>query len=158
LGERFTLNIIGDGELRGALETQIRRERLEGVVRLDGIRSSAEIRQYLGRARAFVLPSFAEGLPVVLMESLAVSRPVITTAIAGIPELVQADCGWLVAAGSEEDLVEAMLAALRADREELAAKGRAGRERVRAMHDADRNAALLVAAIEQRRESPTCTR
>ena len=88
------------------------------------------------RARAFVLPSFAEGLPVVLMEALAMSRPVIATAIAGIPELVDAECGWLIPPGSENALVDAISAALAASPRELAAKGAAGRERVRALHDA----------------------
>ena len=78
------------------------------------------------------------------MEALALRRPVISTAIAGIPELVDDSCGWLIPAGSEEALVEAMTAALQASAEELSAKGVAGRERVLNMHDADRNAALLL--------------
>ena len=122
-GEKFTVTIIGDGELRASLEADIRQRRLQDCIALAGICSAAEIRDHLRRSRAFVLPSFAEGLPVVLMEALALSRPVIATAIAGIPELVDEQCGWLIPAGSEEALVQAMSDALRASPEDLAAKG-----------------------------------
>jgi glycosyltransferase involved in cell wall biosynthesis len=146
-GEQFTVTIIGDGELRSSLEEQIRREKLEDYVRLAGICSSAEIGEHLESARAFVLPSFAEGLPVVIMEALALARPVVTTRIAGIPELVDDQCGWVITPGSVEELVGALSAALHASSEELDRRGRVGRERVVTLHDARRNAAELVEAI-----------
>jgi len=149
-GEDFAMTIIGDGELRPALEAQIRESGLSDCIRVAGVQSASEIRDHLARARAFVLPSFAEGLPVVLMEALALSRPVITTWIAGIPELVGPDCGWLVFPGSEHDLADAMQEALHATPEQLAIKARIGRERVRRMHDADRNAAMLIDAVGRR--------
>jgi colanic acid/amylovoran biosynthesis glycosyltransferase len=152
-GEQFSLTIVGDGEMRGAVENDIRRRKLDDVVSLVGVRTSAEIRNHLLSARAFVLPSFAEGLPVVIMEALALSRPVIATAIAGIPELVDNECGWLIPAGSEDALVDAMNAVLHAAPEELAAKGAIGRARVRRLHDAERNAALLIAAIASHRRA-----
>ena len=148
-GASFTLTIVGDGELRHELVAEIRSRKLEDRVRLAGTCTGAEIREHLVRARAFVLPSFAEGLPVVIMEAMALSRPVIATRIAGIPELVDSESGWLVPAGSEEALVEAMTAALKAAPEELERKGAAGRERVRAMHDSERNARLLIDAAER---------
>lgn len=159
-GQSFTLTIIGDGELRESLQAEIDRRKLNECVTLAGAASSEEIRAALLRARAFVLPSFAEGLPVVLMEALAISRPVIATAIAGIPELVDAECGWLIPAGSEEALVNAMCAALTSSPQELTAKGAAGREKVRAMHDAHRNAALIVDAIAENQANAgiTCAR
>jgi glycosyltransferase involved in cell wall biosynthesis len=150
-GERFSLTIVGDGELRGELEFDIRKRQLEDIVSLVGGRSSKEVREHLLRARAFVLPSFAEGLPVVIMEALALSLPVIATAVGGIPELVDAECGWLIPAGSEDALIEAMTAALHASHENLAAKGAVGSERVRRMHDARRNAALIGDAIARSR-------
>ena len=146
-GEHFSVTLVGDGELRGALEHEILRRGLEDIVSLVGIRTAPEIRQHLLRARAFVLPSFAEGLPVVLMEALALSRPVITTAIAGIPELVDDTCGWLIPAGSEEALVRAMTKALHASANELASKGAVGRQRVREMHDVGNNGGRLAVAI-----------
>jgi glycosyltransferase involved in cell wall biosynthesis len=148
-GERFSLMIIGDGELRETLRAQIDRQKLNECVALAGAASSTEIRDALARARAFVLPSFAEGLPVVLMEALAMARPVITTAIAGIPELVDGECGWLIPAGSTDSLVAAMMEALRATPQDLKAKGAVGRERVRTMHDARRNANGIIEAIAE---------
>ena len=139
--------------MRGALEADIRRRKLEEVVSLVGVRTSTEIREHLLGARAFVLPSFAEGLPVVIMEALALARPVVTTAIAGIPELVDDECGWLIPAGSEDALVEAMTHALHASADELAAKGAVGRDRVHRLHDANRNAASLVDAIAKRQRA-----
>jgi glycosyltransferase involved in cell wall biosynthesis len=143
----FTLTIIGDGEMRRELEHDIRRRNLDRVITLAGVRSAADIRESLGRARAFVLPSFAEGLPVVLMEALALGRPVITTAIAGIPELVDAECGWLVPAGSEEALVDAMAEALGTSEDKLKSKGETGRRRVKQEHDSRENARKLIDCI-----------
>jgi glycosyltransferase involved in cell wall biosynthesis len=143
-GETFTLTVIGDGELRLGLERQIRREKLENMVTLAGVRSSAEIREHIQSARAFVLPSFAEGLPVVIMEALALGRPVVTTAITGIPELVDESCGWLIQPGSIEELVIALSDVLNASEDELNRRGRVGRERTKQMHDAGRNASELM--------------
>jgi glycosyltransferase involved in cell wall biosynthesis len=84
-----------------------------------------------------VLPSFAEGLPVVIMEALALSRPVISTYVAGIPELVEpGTCGWLVPPGSLEALTEAMRTALQTPVEKLEQMGRVGAERVAQHHNA----------------------
>jgi glycosyltransferase involved in cell wall biosynthesis len=155
-GHSFTLTIVGDGDMRAELKSEIRGHELEDCITLAGIRSSAEIRQHLLSARAFVLPSFAEGLPVVLMEALALGRPVITTAIAGIPELVDDGCGWLIPAGSEDALVEAMKQALAASPDQLDRKGEVGREKVHRMHHGQRNAEELLRFVG---EAPTtCTR
>jgi colanic acid/amylovoran biosynthesis glycosyltransferase len=90
----------------------------------------------LRRARALILPSFAEGLPVVLMEALALGRPVVTTYVAGIPELVTDKvCGWLVPAGSVEHLADAIKQCLNAPDALIAAMGAAGRKRVLEQHD-----------------------
>jgi len=151
-GERFTLTIVGDGEMRDWLQADIARRNLGATIALVGIRTAAEIRDHLERCRAFVLPSFAEGLPVVIMEALALRRPVISTAIAGIPELVDDSCGWLIPAGSEEALADAMRAALHASSDELSAKGAVGRDRVQRMHDVDLNAALLLERLAASRQ------
>jgi glycosyltransferase involved in cell wall biosynthesis len=139
------LVLAGDGDLRGPLEALIRDRGLESSVRITGWLSGAQVRQEIRNARALVLPSLAEGLPVVLMEALALQRPVISTYIAAIPELVVPGVsGWLVPAGDLEALVTAMATCLDADPAELASLGRAGRERVRQQHDADREASRLV--------------
>jgi glycosyltransferase involved in cell wall biosynthesis len=143
----FVLDIIGEGEDRAMIEAQIADLGVGERVKLLGSRSPDEVRQALEASRAFVLPSFAEGLPVVLMEALAVGRPVVATAIAGIPELVDDSTGWLIPSGSVADLAKAMEAALDTPPERLGAMGKAGRARVLAMHHPDTNASVLAGLL-----------
>ncbi len=133
------LNIVGDGPMREELEAMIAERGLGDVVTLTGWLDPRSIWRELLTSRALVLPSFAEGLPVVIMEALAMGRPVIATAISGIPELVDRETGWVVPAGSVTALVDAMIAALEAPVEQLRAMGDTGRMRVRAGHDIDEN-------------------
>ena len=96
-------------------------------------------------SRALVLPSFAEGLPVVIMEALARARPVLSTFVAGIPELVvPGRNGWLVPAGSVDDLVGALQQLLDTPVGQLTEMGLRGREDVRRQHDITAIAAELV--------------
>jgi glycosyltransferase involved in cell wall biosynthesis len=149
-GSEFELVIAGDGELRPSIEGRIRDLGLHAVVRISGWISAAEVRTELLAARALVLPSFAEGLPVVIMEAMALSRPVITTYVAGIPELVlDGQTGWLVPAGDVERLADAIVACLAAGPETLARMGSAGRDRVLERHDADIEAAKLALLVER---------
>src|SRR5690606_24532721 len=90
----FELRLVGDGELRPVLERRIAELELQQRVKLLGWADSDLIRKELDACRAMVLPSFAEGLPVVIMEALARERPVVSTYVAGIPELVDDGCGW----------------------------------------------------------------
>lgn len=122
--------LVGDGEARGDVEAAIARHGVGAQISLAGWRANDEVRSLIGRSRALVLPTFAEGLPIVIMEALAMGRPVISTYIAGIPELLDAGCGWIVPAGSVDDLADAMRAALRASPDEIARLGAEGRRRV----------------------------
>jgi glycosyltransferase involved in cell wall biosynthesis len=134
-GIDLQLTLAGDGELRPALQQRIRELELEKHVAITGWVSSAEIRELLRGARALVLPSFAEGLPVVIMEALAMARPVVSTWIAGIPELVRpGESGWLVAPGDVSALTAALREVASAPTHELDRRGRNGREQVRARH------------------------
>jgi colanic acid/amylovoran biosynthesis glycosyltransferase len=143
-GHKFEVVIVGDGEARAELENLIAVLRLCGTVRLRGWLSSADVRCEMIGARALVVPSLAENLPVVIMEAMALRRAVVATQIAGIPELViPRETGWLAAAGSVEALAAAMTECLLASREQLGAMGRRGRERVLASHDVDREVAGL---------------
>jgi colanic acid/amylovoran biosynthesis glycosyltransferase len=152
-GRAFELVLLGDGPLRGELESRIARHGLSAHVRLAGWAGGDAVKNELLRSRALVLPSFAEGLPVVIMEALALGRPVISTYIAGIPELVEnGRTGWLVPAGSAEAVAGAMRAALDTAPSELAALGARGAESVRLMHDADRNAGELLGMFERYRK------
>lgn len=143
----FRLVIIGEGEDRHVIERCIADAGLTAVVELWGSKSGIEVREALLRARALVLPSFAEGLPVVIMESFALRRPVVTTGIAGIPELVDDSCGWVVRPGSVAGLAVAMRDALTASTDRLEAMGLIGRQRVVEEYDSSKNAATLVALM-----------
>ncbi len=145
-GVPFEITLIGDGPLRQALQARVRAAGLAERIRFAGWMSGDEVRRTIQASRAMVLPSFAEGLPVVLMEALALGRPVVTTAIAGTPELVEPGLtGWLVPAGSVEALVPALRDALEAPPARLEAMGRAGAARVRQRHDALQEARKLAA-------------
>ena len=147
-GRQFRIVLIGDGELRNTLETAIREHGLHEQVTLTGSLSGAQVRAELANCRALVLPSFAEGLPIVIMEALAAGRPVLTTYVAGIPELVRpGENGWLIPPGSLDELVTAMEAVLDCPAETLAAMGAQGRERVRERHSAATEAARLAGYI-----------
>jgi glycosyltransferase involved in cell wall biosynthesis len=142
-----SLRLLGDGEMRGEIEAVIAQRNVSDRVTILGWGDSEDVRREVKAARAFVLPSFAEGLPVVLMEALALGRPVVTTYIAGIPELVDDGCGWLVPAGDQEALADALAEVLDADVGSLTERGIEGARRVAERHDAEVEAATLRAAI-----------
>ncbi len=135
-GHRFELTIVGDGPMRAELTKMIEQRGLGEQVKLAGWQDSEAVRQHLIESRAMVIGSFAEGLPVVIMESLALGRPAIATDIAGVSELVQTgQTGWLVPAGSAEELAAAMIEAISAEPDRLDALGRCGAQQVRRRHD-----------------------
>ncbi|MFT0520088.1 glycosyltransferase family 4 protein [Pseudomonas faucium] len=143
-GIDFELVLAGDGEMRAQIETLIARYGLQAQVRITGWISSAQVRDEILAARALVLPSFAEGLPVVIMEAMALRRPVLTTFVAGIPELVRpGENGWLFPAGAVDELAGAMADCLAQPAEVLQRMGEAARQRVLERHDIDREAAKL---------------
>lgn len=144
----MTLTLVGDGELRPEIEAQITLAGLGAQVRLAGWLDEAGVRAELARSHALVLPSFAEGLPMVIMEAFAAGRPVIATSVAGIPELVTPETGRLVPAGDEAALAGAILDFAATPREELTAMGAAGRRAVLARHDAGTEAAKLAKLLD----------
>ena len=143
-GVALHLVLAGDGEMRAEIEKLITDRGLGAHVRITGWLSSAQVRDEILAARALVLPSFAEGLPVVIMEAMALRRPVISTFVAGIPELVQpGENGWLFPAGDLGELVSAMLACLATSHSELARMAQAAHVRVLERHDIDTEAGKL---------------
>lgn len=144
---KVRLVLIGDGDTREEIESLIRFHSLDYYVELAGWKSNADVRKALTAARALVLPSLAEGLPIVIMESLALGRPVLSTKIAGIPELVDENCGWLVTPGDLGDLIAGLNVLLSVKPEELTEMAKIGRERVLAAHDQDQTAAQLRAVF-----------
>jgi colanic acid/amylovoran biosynthesis glycosyltransferase len=130
------LVIVGDGPMRAEIETLVARLGLSDHVRITGYLSNEAVRDELLAARALVLPSFAEGLPGVFFEALALGRPIISTYIAAHPELIERGVnGWLVPAGAVEPLVDAMAQALTTDTACLERMGRAGAALVAEQHD-----------------------
>ncbi len=141
--------LAGDGQMRPILEDAIRRAGLQNEITITGWATGQRVREEIATARAMVLPTFAENLPVVIMEAMALGRPVISTYVAGIPELLQPGItGWIVPAGDEIALAEAMREALETSVERLEVMGTAGRLRVIAHHDSRKEAAKLKSLFE----------
>jgi colanic acid/amylovoran biosynthesis glycosyltransferase len=159
LGVDAELVLAGDGELRQELEASIARRGVQSRVKITGWLDGESVQKELLGARALVLPSYSEGLPVVIMEAFALGRPVLSTYVAGIPELVHApDNGWLVPAGSREALTAAIIDVMNKPVAELERMAASGREMVRRLHHTPTETAKLAArmlqAHEQRQTQP----
>ena len=140
------LALIGDGEMRSDLEAAIKRQNLTDHVTLTGWLNEDQVRAELDQSHALVMPSFAEGLPMVVMEAMAAARPVIATYIAGTPELVvPQETGWLVPAGDVQALAQAILDLDQTTTLTRQRMSEQGRDRVLARHDSDNEAAKLAA-------------
>lgn len=151
--------LVGDGPSRQAIERRAAELGVGGSIRIAGWQGSEEVRASISRCRALVLPSFSEGIPVVLMEAMALRRPVIATHVGGIPELVRhGECGWLVPPGSSLALAGAMREALRSPPERLDRMGEAGRGRVLALHDLARETRKLAEVFEEAIEGGAAAR
>ncbi|QBM28207.1 Alpha-D-kanosaminyltransferase [Hydrogenophaga pseudoflava] len=143
-GVEAELVLAGDGELRSAIEQHCQLRGVADRVRITGWISGADVRKEIEASRALVLSSFAEGLPVVLMEAMACARPVIATRVSGIPELVRdGQDGWVVAPGNALDLAQAMRRCLETEAPQLQAMGEGARARALERHDVDRSAQQL---------------
>ena len=129
-GRDVHLTLVGDGPDRGALESSVDHLGLRAAVEFTGSVNQDKIRSLYERADVFALASFAEGIPVVLMEAMAMEIPCISTRIAGIAELIESGEDGLLVAPSDVDGLASAVAALMDDpalRERL---GKAGRLRV----------------------------
>lgn len=155
-GVAFELVLVGDGEMRAEIEVLVERYKLQDMVRITGRVSSEQLYDEIISARALVLPSFAEGLPMVIMEAMALKRPVISTFVAGIPELVHSgEHGWLVPAGDVGKLSQAMQECLDASPATLTLMGEAAQRRVFARHNVDMQAEQLVELFRSSIEATT---
>jgi len=132
--------VVGEGPLRSAVESEIRRLELGDLVELTGSVSPDDIHRYYADADVFCLPSFAEGVPNVLMEAMAMELAVVSTRLMGIPELVEDGVSGLLVAPARPDLLADALQRLAEDAELRARLGRAARKRVIAEYRIDRTA------------------
>ncbi|MEL6417069.1 MAG: glycosyltransferase [Pseudomonadota bacterium] len=136
------LILVGDGPDRANLERAA--QPLGDLVQFTGYKSQAEVADLMQSSDIFVLPSFAEGVPVVLMEAMASARPVIATQVAGVGELVEeGQSGFMVPPGDVESLM-ARIRILAGDADMRARMGRNGREKVLADFDIETEASRLL--------------
>ncbi len=149
LGHSARLSIVGDGVGIDALRNFIRKNDLEDFVTLHGALSHPATRELLATADLFVLPSFAEGVPVALMEAMSMEIACISTYVAGIPELIESgEQGLLVPPSSVPELTEAM-GSLLTDHHLRRTIAVAGRRKVLSSYDLSVNINHLINVFEQ---------
>ena len=139
-GEGLVLRavFIGDGPFRNQLTKAAHAAGVDDLIEFAGALPPSAVIDRLSTADAFCLPSFAEGLPVSLMEAMAVGVPVVTTYVAGTPELVVNDVsGWIVPPGNVGRLAEALREATTGDRRRAMVDG--ARAAIEHAHDREAN-------------------
>lgn len=149
-GRDVRLRLVGDGPDRPALEEAVEARGLRERVVFEGWCNQDRVRELYERADIFALASFAEGVPVVLMEAMAMEIPCVATHVNGIPELIRDGVDGLLVSPSDTEALAAAVARLMDDAELRRRLGRAGRLRVCDRYDLATNTARL-AAIFQRR-------
>lgn len=142
-GHDIALTVAGDGPARARIERRVSELRLEEAVTLLGAVDHERVGDLHAEADAFCLPSFAEGVPVVLMEAMASGLPVIATRVMGVPELVEHEVSGLLVPPGRSDAIADALTRLMTDRASVAELGTAGRDRVLADFDIRDSAARL---------------
>ena len=147
------LHLVGDGPDRGMLEAAARgagaRIVFHGAVNQD------EIRKLYARATLFVLPSFAEGIPVVLMEAMAMTIPCVSTIVNGIPELIESGRSGVLVPPSDPVALADVIERLARNPEQAQALGDAGRQRVLERYHLGVNTQKLASALRRRLEMQT---
>ena len=149
-GRQVRLCLVGDGPDRARLEEQVKVQGLEAYVAFAGAVNQDRIRALYAEADVFALASFAEGIPVVLMEAMAMSIPCVTTYITGIPELIRDGIDGLLVSPSDDAALAEAIARLMDDPALRQRLGEAGRCRVQDKYDLNRNTAALAALFRQR--------
>lgn len=121
------LDLVGDGPLRGEVDALIAELGIGDVVTRHGALPEADTLARIAAADILVLPSFMEGLPLVIMEAMALGKPVIASGVAGIPELVRDGVNGLLVPPSHGQALSDAMAALAADPARRGALGQAAR-------------------------------
>lgn len=149
-GRHVRLRLVGDGADARALKADVAARELSANVVFEGWLNEGEVLSRLRETDAFALASFAEGVPVVLMEAMAMEIPCVATRITGIPELIRDGTdGLLVAPASVEELADA-LRVLMDDAELRRELGMTGRQSVLEKYDLARNTARLASIFARR--------
>ncbi|MFH1567001.1 MAG: glycosyltransferase family 4 protein, partial [Gemmatimonadota bacterium] len=148
--DRLHLRLVGDGPDMASLRRLADDRGLGPCVTFEGAVNQDRVRQLYGQASAFALASFAEGIPVVLMEAMAMEIPCITTFVAGIPELIRSGVDGLLVPPSDTGELAAAIARLMDDRDLGQRLGRQGRQRVLERYDLRRNTQRLAEVFARR--------
>jgi glycosyltransferase involved in cell wall biosynthesis len=149
-GRAIQLCLIGDGPDRSSLERLVQERGLAGCVSFEGSVNQDRIRSFYEAADVFALASFAEGIPVVLMEAMSMEIPCITTRINGIPELIRDGTDGLLVAPSDSGAVAAAIARLMDDAGLRELLGNAGRQRIQQAYDLGKSADRLADVFRSR--------
>jgi colanic acid/amylovoran biosynthesis glycosyltransferase len=149
-GHEVRLRLVGGGPDRASLEEQVGRLGLGDRVVFEGVVNQDRIRAIYAEADCFALASFAEGIPVVLMEAMAMEIPCVTTFITGHPELIRDGVDGVLVAPSDETALAEAIAGLIADPERRRRLGEAGRRRVIEKYDLENNTRRLADILQRR--------
>ena len=149
-GRPVQLQVVGAGVDRDSLERHVARLGAEQWVRFEGAVNQDRIRDFYARADCFCIASFAEGIPVVLMEAMAMEIPCVTTRVTGIPELIRDGVDGRLVAPSDLDGLAAALAALIDDAGLGRRLGASARQRVIDSYDLAANVELLAEQFRTR--------
>jgi glycosyltransferase involved in cell wall biosynthesis len=146
-GREIRVRLVGDGPDRKHLQAFAK---LKGIpIIFEGARSHDETRLLLGHADIFALASFAEGVPVALMEAMAMEVPCVSTIIAGIPELIRDGLDGLLVPASSAEALAAALERLIDEPPLRRSLGIAGRERVHDLYNLPKNVGLLASVLRE---------
>jgi glycosyltransferase involved in cell wall biosynthesis len=146
---KIRLRIVGGGPLMDALQEQTRKSGLDGVVIFEGPVNHERVLALYRNADLAVLASFGEGVPVVLMESMATGIPCVATWVNGIPELVRNGIDGLLVAPGDAAGLAAAIGRLLDDPELRARMGRAAREQIAAAYDLEKNNRRLAEILSE---------
>jgi colanic acid/amylovoran biosynthesis glycosyltransferase len=147
---RVRLRLVGDGPERKPLELEVRKRGLSEHVIFEGSVNQDRIRAFYRGADAFVLASFAEGVPVVLMEAMAMEIPCVTTYVGGIPQLIQNEVDGLLVAPSDVNALTFAIERLIGDPALRIRLATAARERVFKHYNLGTNVSRLRAIFDTR--------
>jgi glycosyltransferase involved in cell wall biosynthesis len=152
-GRRVRLRLLGSGPDEASLRKRVAQNRIVDYVIFEGAMNQDRIRTFYAVADLFCLPSFAEGLPVVLMEAMAMGIPCVSTQITGIPELIRNGTDGLLVAPSDLDALVEALAKLMDDAALRERFSRNGRKRILQQYDLRRNVKELARHFAERVKS-----
>jgi colanic acid/amylovoran biosynthesis glycosyltransferase len=147
-GHTLQLVLVGPGGEENPFDDLLGRLGIRDNVTLVGAVPPQQVAAQIGQADALIVPSFAEGLPIVIMEAMAAGLPVIASGIAGIPELIEHDVTGLLVAPARPDLLAGAIEKLIVGPDFARSLATAARSRVEQLHDEDTNIRFLAELLE----------